>query len=99
MAGCDNLNEAAVERILNAVGTVHIPYDLDKLALIRCLDLCSRRYRDAVRFRSSRNEKAAFRQLEQTRKAAKRLETLLVSAEVGEWSVTRTPDQPLTYRD
>ena len=97
--GSGAIDEAAVSRILKAVGSEHVPCDLKQEALTRCLNLCFSRYQDAIRFASRSEQTASSRQLEKARKAAKRLAVVLEAGEVGDWSVTSPSGGDLKSRD
>jgi hypothetical protein len=81
-AAARDITEAGVDRILAAVGEKFIPAQLNKAALVRGFVLCRRWYRRALYLSSDEPEKTLIRQLEQTRKTAKRLEQLLASDDI-----------------
>jgi hypothetical protein len=97
-----NITQVGLDSVLRAVGEKFIPRDLDRAALIRCIELCERRYGDAVRFKSKRHERIEIRKLEMIRKAAKRLEQLLGDVDLRQWAIGLSepppPEETLTTK-
>lgn len=73
--GC--LELAAVDRVVAEVGAKYVHADFYRAGLLRCLNLCSEWYREAVAHSSNKPEIERTRRLALIRKTAKRLEQLL----------------------
>ncbi|RWG90558.1 hypothetical protein [Mesorhizobium sp.] len=66
-----------IDRILNAVGAEHFPENLDRMELIRGLDLCEQWYREAILYSTRKRELLHEGRLAAISKTAKRLRLLL----------------------
>ncbi len=91
------ISEASLDRIVAAVGAKLIAINFDKNALQGCLELALRRYSDAVRYKSKRQDNLEIRHFEKIRKTAKRLELLIGPVDIRQWGKMLPGPPPPEY--
>ncbi len=77
------MDERAVDRILRAVGRECYPPNLDRAALLRCLNLCAEWYREALRHSTAQAERDLAARTSTISKAAKKLQLLLAEDDLA----------------
>jgi hypothetical protein len=87
--GTGRLSDANIPPILNAVGKTLVRADIDKMALIRGLNLCARWYREARMYSTNKSVKDREHRLTMIYKKAKALNYLL--AEDDSWMPIGAP--------